>query len=308
MVKIYHASDFFQIANEVYRIAGWNYNLNTNSKYRKLQDLYYWTSNSLFVLIIIQSFTYLLKNIGKSEKFLDVTEIILCLGFMIMLIIKSYFVVYRNRKIFTEIIDDLDVVIPKGQYVQHKYDIKSYYKRARIMSIICSITYTSLLVSFILMPIMDKIIGSLFGSTIEWQLPFKFYFPFDPTQRYIYPALYVYESFLCCKCGIEVLGSDLLFCNITSIIAMRLEMLKEEIIQVDARDSKESVEKLKEYIQIHQHLIAINEKLEKLYSFCLLSDLFASTVITCLAAFNAFVRHLVFKLILLLNFFLNSWV
>lgn len=291
MAKIYKASDFFGITNLVYKVAGWNYNLKSiNLKNKFFQEVYYWFLNTLYVLIIIQSLAYLFYNIGKPEKFLDVTEMILVIGFIVMLIMKSYFVVYRNRKILTEMIDDLDEVIPKEQHVQEKFRIEGYYKKIRVVSIASNITYSSLLIVFNVMPILEKITGLIFGTYVKWELPFKFYFPFDATQDYIYPIMYIYETWLCGKCAVEVLGSDLLFCNITSLITMRLEMLRDEIVQIDVEDQEKSLESLKDFVKVHQHLKIIVDKLEKLYSFSLLGDLLASTIITCLAAFNAFVK------------------
>lgn len=293
MVKIYQALDFFVITNTVYKVAGWHYNLKAVSlKKRFAQDAYYWFLNALYIFIILQSLAYLFYNIGNPDKFLDVTEMILVIGFIIMLIIKSYFVVYRNRKILTEMIDDLDEVIPKEQHVQEKFEIESYYKKIRAVSIASSITYLSLLIIFNIMPILQKVTGFILGIHVEWELPFKFYFPFDATQDYVYPIMYIYESWLCAKCAIEVLGSDLLFCNITSLITMRLEILKKEIIEIDVKNSEKSLERLKEFVRIHQHLMYVNDRLEELYSVSLLVDILASIIITCLAAFNAFVIFL----------------
>lgn len=291
MAKIYNASDFFDVTDKVYKVAGWHYNLNSiDLKKKFFQEFYYWFLNMLYILIISQSLAYLFYNIGKPEKFLDVTEMILVIGFIAMLIMKSYFVVYRNRNFLTEMIDDLDEVIPKAQHVQEKFNIEAYYKKTRVVSIACSITYSSLLIVFNIMPILEKITGLILGTNVNWELPFKFYFPFDATQDYVYPIMYFYETWLCGKCAVEVLGSDLLFCNITSLITMRLEMLRREIVEIDVENHEQSMESLKEFVKVHQHLKKIVDKLEELYSFSLLGDILASTIITCLAAFNAFVN------------------
>lgn len=291
MANIYKALDFFGVTNLVYKVAGWHYNLNSiNLKSKIFQEIYYWFLNTLYILIILQSLAHLFYNIGKPEKFLEVTEMILVIGFIVMLIMKSYFVVYRNRKILTEMIDDLDEVIPKAQHVQAKFNIEAYYKKTRLVSIVSSITYSSLLIIFNVMPILEKITGFILGTYVKWELPFKFYFPFDATQDYVYPIMYIYETWLCGKCAVEVLGSDLLFCNITSLITMRLEMLRHEIVEIDVENHEKSLESLKDFVKVHQHLKKIVDKLEKLYSFSLLGDLIASTIITCLAAFNAFVK------------------
>ena len=265
MVKIYKASDFFGITNLVYKIAGWHYNLNSiNQKNKFFQEIYYWFLNALYIFIIIQSLAYLFYNIGKPEKFLDVTEMILVIGFIVMLIIKSYFVVYRNRKFLTEMIDDLDEVIPKTQHLQEKFNIEAYYKRIRLVSIASSLTYSSLLIVFNIMPILEKVTGLILGTNVKWELPFKFYFPFDATQDYVYPIMYIYETWLCGKCAVEVLGSDLLFCNITSLVTMRLEMLRREIVEIDAVNHENSLESLKDFVKVHQNLKKIVDKLEKL--------------------------------------------
>ncbi|KAL7028557.1 hypothetical protein ACKWTF_005894 [Chironomus riparius] len=291
MSKIYKASNFFEITNLVYKIAGWHYNLNSiNVKNKFFQEIYYWFLNGLYIFIILQSLAYLFYNIGNPEKFLDVTEMILVIGFIVMLIMKSYFVVYRNRKIFTEMIDDLDEVIPKAQHVQEKFNIEAYYKKIRVVSIASSLTYSSLLIVFNIMPILEKFTGFILGTNVKWELPFKFYFPFDATQDYVYPIMYIYETWLCGKCAVEVLGSDLLFCNITSLITMRLELLRREIVEIDVENHEKSLESLKDFVKVHQHLKKIVDKLEKLYSFSLLGDILASTIITCLAAFNAVVK------------------
>lgn len=288
--KIFTASDFFDITNKVYKVAGWDYNLHfINAKNKLRQEIYFWGLNGLFILIYLQCSIAIHKNLETPDKFLDVTEEVLCIGFATMMFMKSYFVVYRNRKVLTEMIDELDDVIPKEDHLQDKYRIQAYHSRFRNVSLACSIIYSSLFAIFNIMPILQKIFGSFFGIQTEWELPFKFYYPFDVTQDYIYPVMYIYESWLCGKCAIEVLGSDLIFCNITSLVTMRLEILKQEILEIDVKDHRMSLEKLKEFIRVHQHLIRVNDQLEELYSFSLLGDILASTIITCIAAFNTFV-------------------
>jgi hypothetical protein len=88
------------------------------------------------MLVIFLSLVLLLQNMGNSGKFLDITEIMICIGFAIMLMQKSYFVVYQNRTILTQMIDDLDAVIPKVRRVQNGFGIGDYYERMRLVSIV----------------------------------------------------------------------------------------------------------------------------------------------------------------------------
>jgi hypothetical protein len=275
----------------MFKICGWTYNLKPHyQKNRKFQLAYYWSTNFLLFVILIQSFTSLYLDVGNPEKLLDFTEVILCIGFIVIMFIRSYNVIYSNRKILTEMIDELDEIIPKLQHVQQHYQIPMQCRHTNNVSIMCSVVYMSLLSSFDLMPMIEKLAGSIRGLSVPWQLPFKFYFPFDATEGYVYPFIYIYLSFLCYKCAIEVLVSDLLFCNLTSVVSMNLEIISNEISKIEVKYNQKAMKKVKMLIKLHQNIIMISDKLEMIYSFSLLADIMASTFITCLAAFNALVR------------------
>lgn len=294
MAKIYSASDFFSIADYCFKITGLTYNLNSiNKRTRLIRDFYYWIPNVCILFVVIQISIYTCMNFGKPGTFLDIAEEILVCGIIFVMFLKAYGVIYRKRIVFTDIIMELDEIIPKYRHFQKKYAIESHYKRNRLISIICSIVYITLITFFIVMPLMEK----MTNREVEWKLPFKMYYPFDTSHPLIYPFIYAYLAWNCFTCGIEVLGCDLLFCNVTSIVSMRLEILRDEIMQIDGRSGREALIKFKELIQIHQRLIAVCEKLEDLFSLSLLGDLMASTFITCLSALNVVVRCQIISLV-----------
>jgi gustatory receptor len=115
------------------------------------------------------------------------------------------------------------------------------------------------------------------------------WFPWDWTQPIVYElcyALMMWGAFTSC---IGNLTSDLLFCTITTLSCVQFNALRFEVKKIV--NGKLPKVCLKKWIDDHNELIKIVNDIEGIFSVSLLFDFVGSSLILCLAGFQAVVRR-----------------
>ena len=112
-----------------------------------------------------------------------------------------------------------------------------------------------------------------------------FYYPFDAMKPIPYWTIY-FLSF--CVGNLEALifvFTDYLYISILSLTSMEFDILSEMISEINFENNEDAIKELKKFVKIHQQLIEVSEKLEKIFSLILFLEVYAFIASLCFFAF-----------------------
>ncbi|CAO1342318.1 unnamed protein product [Diamesa hyperborea] len=265
----YSFENFTSFSEKAFSLNGWiPFKKQTISK-NKL--VYFWTSNIICIITLMQGMIYFIQNFMlKNASLLELTNLAPCMGFVILALMKTYVVVYRNQETFTEIIETLGKLFPKSMEEQQKYKVGIIFKRQKALNIFFSAIYMTIFVIFNLMPIFICIQIYYTDGIIHKEFPYMMWHPFDAYQPVVFEFCYLLVIWAAFTCDIAVLSTDLLYSNVLTLLCMQFDILKRDLEHLNAEESKECIIELKKKVLLHMELIEISEKLEDIFSMSIL--------------------------------------
>lgn len=275
----------FPLTFKVYRLLAWN-PLSENVKISKrayfIVAVFY--GFLCFVKQIIYFFLHI--NIEDERSFLMLTNNLPCAGFVVLTMAKL-FSVYWNRKTLREIFKDLQLL--NETCGEHLNEDLSFVSTSKKMLKIFSFLFMVLIWIFNLMPLVemsDEAIND--QGFITRKLPYYMWYPFDVFQPVVFEICYVIVMWGAFTCAMGILTSDLILCSFLTLICIQFDILKNRLKTII--DEKQSGNALSSWINDHNKLLTICEKIEEFFSFSVLVNFTGSSIIICLAGFQTVVN------------------
>lgn len=204
----------------------------------------------------MQGMIYFIQNFMlKNASLLELTNLAPCMGFVMLALMKTYVVVYRNQETFTEIIETLGKLFPKSMEEQEMYKVGIIFKRQKALNIFFSAIYMTIFVIFNLMPIFICIQIYYTDGIIHKEFPYMMWHPFDAYQPVVFEFCYLLVIWAAFTCDIAVLSTDLLYSNVLTLLCMQFDILKRDLEHLNAEESKECIIELKKKVLLHMELI-----------------------------------------------------
>ena len=250
----YSFDNFTSFLEKSFTLNGWlPFKKRTDSKCKLV---YFWASNIICIITLMQGMIYFMQNfILKSGSLLELTNLAPCMGFVMLALMKTYVVVYRNQETFTEIIETLGKLFPKSMQEQEQYNVGKVFNQQKALNIFFSAIYITVFVIFNLMPIFISIQNYYIDGIIQKEFPYMMWHPFDPYQPVVFEFCYILVIWAAFTCDMAVLSTDLLYSNVLTLLCMQFDILKHDLEHLNAENCNECVIELKKKVLLHLELI-----------------------------------------------------
>lgn len=228
---------------------------------------------------------YSIKRLGDGDRagFLELTMMGPCIVY-ITLTIQEMYIVSNNAEKITEIIRLLRKMFPKSVAEQRKFDVAKI-DRSTVLMRFFAISYSCLIGSFALRPILIIAFEYRKTGVVLRELPYKLVYPFDQTQLHVYPFCYTYEIYCSLMVAFVIVAVNTLLGAIMLQIGLQFSILATELRALSPRDADVD-RRMGGLIDKHVQIIRICEEVEELFSGPLFVTYIISSIVICLAGFN----------------------
>lgn len=214
------------------------------------------------VLLVLGEIVYFLLTFGQFNNFVELTEVMLCIGFILLSIVKVATVIGQRQKT-NLLISELSRIFPITLSDQSAYNTEDYTKRTVRMMTVYTWLQMMMIWLFNLTPLVDTIIGYISAGTWEMNLPYIIWYPFDPYPRGWFEVNFVSQIWAGYGSSAGMLATDLLLCGMVMEICMHfdhlsrtLNGLRPGVAQTDSdRISRKDDAVLHECIQRHKKIL-----------------------------------------------------
>lgn len=130
------------------------------------------------------------------------------------------------------------------------------------------------------------------GGFHEKLLPTDLWFFYDYRQPILYEITYIYISIAGFAVSFLILGSDLLFCGISTLIKAQFKIIAQDLREMEVKDIKETEIKLKKVIKLHQEILEIANEVDEIFGVSFLFNIGLSALVICTTGFQIFTLNI----------------
>jgi len=292
--KIRNFRDFFQ-CEEIFLKFGVNFLKpsrisETSHKWQKIHFTALKIATFVIVLLSVINFVISLLPNGSIVVAIESSSAV---GIFVLMLLKIYTVMMRNRVTLMEILEKLEFHFPTDAWNQHVFKVEDYLKTLRIFKKITLIIYSAIFIQLISVPFCQLFYRWITSSHIEIDLIIKCYVPFDYSNPFIYAVVYIFQCWMFLVNVLALFSNELLYFGLMIILSMEFDILGQVMSEIDPRDDQESaVKEMKTLIEIHQELFEIAEKLQNIFSLILFVNIFGMIYLICGTAFLSVVSDI----------------
>lgn len=162
-------------------------------------------------------------------SFLDMTNLILCIGFILMCYAKTFAILFQSEHM-NSLLTDLQVIYPMSIEEQKGYRVKKYYLESRRVMKMYTFIQMFMIWCFNLFPFAETLM--LYASNGKWEVvfPYIIWYPFDPYPRGLFEFLYASQFWAAYVAAAGILAVDMLLCGIVIQICMQFDDLKRKFL------------------------------------------------------------------------------
>lgn len=248
----------------------------------------------LLTIILISTFIY----INSQDSFLPIAECFAYIFAAATIFNRFFILCYKYREDIFDLLEKLELFFPHHSLDQDKYRVASRLKKYKLFCRITTLTIFSLSAHFLLFPLERQIYGLVTSQSIEWEPMLVVHLPFELKNAFRYWSVFFVEGWLCQMSVWFLIATDFLYAGLMCLTSMEFDILAEMISDIDVENNEDAIKELKKFVKIHQELIEVTEKLEKIFSPILLINICTVIMMMCLAAFLAVVNTLIAFLIM----------
>lgn len=194
-------------------------------------------------------------GIADNLSFLDMTNLILCIGFILMCYAKTFAILFQSEHM-NSLLTDLQALYPTTYEEQQSYRVKKYYLQSRRVMRMYAHIQMFMIWCFNLFPFAETLM--LYASDGVWEVvfPYLIWYPFNPYPRGIFEFLYASQFWAAYVSAAGILAVDMLLCGIVTQICMQFDDLKRKFLNLTPTGRfHEDMPLLKSYIQKHSEII-----------------------------------------------------
>nr|QGW50705.1 odorant receptor 7 [Propsilocerus akamusi] len=225
-------------------------------------------------------------ELGKPDAFLQITHNMSAISFVSMAYVKLYMTLIRQKSLIDEILEDIESMFPSTRKQQEKYKVKEFLTSLRRQDMIYHTSQVVHILFFNVFGIVVSVIGYYFVDGVyllELQLYYWFPFNFTTDSIITFVIYYFMTSVTCIGAVIMLSAVDLLFTGVLALVSLEFNILSDKLRHFDTLVD----ESLNDLIKIHYKLIELTEKIDKLFTICMLYNFSGSTLVLCFTGFQA---------------------
>jgi len=274
----------------VARLLGYSFLPKSGTPPTKLAKLNGILSQAALVVFMIIYVASAILSIRSDQLYVTI-ENVLFIGVVSVISFKVYIPFYRKYAQILELIEKLDEYFPHSGVDQLMLNAHKHLNILQKFHKLCLITYNGIVTQYCLMPFMHQIYGKMKSIDIEWEHIFALELPLDQFNLFSYPLIYTFEAWTMTFGAQFVICNDLLFACIIQILAMEFDILGQKISEIEVcENEEEAIKELKIYVDIHQELIEMSEKIDEIFSPLQFCNSFGSITALCTACFLSVVN------------------
>ena len=246
------------------------------------------------VMMIVLELISLIVCLTSDGSPLVLIENVCGIGGTFVILAKLYLTVNFHHERIKKIITTLDFYYPHQINNQQKYQVQKHLKVLKYHEQSGIIIYVLAFVTYNLTPLFAQLLHFVSSKKLICYQILQLYMPFDHNQILSCMSLNIASLIMICFGLYILLLTDLLFAELLALTTLELNSLGHEISEINPKDNqKDAIQKLKEFVRIHDDLLEVATELEKVYSLILFIDIFGILTSMISFSFLAFVSNLI---------------
>lgn len=241
-----------------------------------LSDVFFWFKALNVCVFIGLGATAALKN---SNGFLALT-ISMPLMASLMLVVVKCLTVYCNKLRISEVLSMLEILFPRGNLVQKKYNIKRYLKNYKLFARIYSVLFMLPCVGIVVIPLIKL------ATSGDKTFPLNMWFPLESERSDVYAIVFIWSCWVDANSIFILIAVDTLMFVMITLVSMGFDMLCIDLTDLANTKASKIENRTRELIQRHNDLIECCRKIEKIFSPSFLFNLMQGSFVICLTAFQ----------------------
>jgi odorant receptor len=200
-------------------------------------------------------------------------------GYLFIAFIKTIFIFYKKKN-FNHILQTLEEIFPKTKDEQKLFNVEVYLKSYKRIE-----KFVAALIAFASFNFVVVKIGNfiLFGIWYDRKLPVENWFPFDKYDPIWYNFVILWTILFSVFFDGGLIGSDMILYSFVTQIVMHFDILSKKLEDLKSDCNGEEV---KELTKRHQMLNELSAGLEEIFSFSILFNFTAGSLLICLFGYG----------------------
>lgn len=208
-------------------------------------------------LCIGGEFVYLCLALRDLQTFFDAVELVMCIGFLGLSVIKVGTIQWQ-RALFTWLIGEVTDMAPKTARQRLEYGEAVYLRKSMRIMRIYSWVQMFMIWLFNLYPLVPATYG--YATHREWRVdfPYKVWYPFDSYVRGWFEVIFVHQVWAGYVSAAGILAADLWLCGICIQICMQFDRLAYRLRHLKARGgrwARVDLAELRDCVIVHNRII-----------------------------------------------------
>lgn len=222
--KTYSVNDFSRLPRIYLSTIGIFSSILNEKLQLKVSLLFYISSANLW-LCVTGEVIFLFSSLARGQaNFIQSTYLILCIGFILIAIVKVISLLMRMDEI-TQLFFDMQTKHPGTLSEQARFRTSDYIHRTTAIIWWYAIAMIFMIFCFSFFPLSTTI--SQYFHSHEWEIEFSYtiWYPIDPYRRGFFEVFYVSQIYAAYVSAISIVAVDTLLCCAVKLTCMHFEEL-----------------------------------------------------------------------------------
>lgn len=243
-----------------------------------LLTFYHFVNIASMFISVMQMAIYIKLNINNLPL---LTENAPPYGFLGVSIVKSISISIRKEE-FSDLMKTLNDLFPKSRDEQKYFFAQNYLNSYKLMERIFSTIFITVSSSII----VTLIIKLIFLGVWNDKLPHENWYPFDVYDPKFYTFVFIWIIYLTFINLTSVLGTDLILYSFITMITMQFDILSKRLRDLKVVSSTDTKKKFVKLVVLHEILLRLSKKMDKIYSVSILINFSVSSILICLTDYQ----------------------
>lgn len=224
--KTYSVNDFSRLPRLYLSVVG-IFSSIFNDKLKMKASILFYVSQINLWLCVSGEIVFLFASLARGQaNFIQSTYLILCIGFILISIVKVVSLLMRMNEI-AEILLDMHKQHPKTFHEQEIFHVRHFIHRTTAIIWWYATAMLFMIFSFSFFPLSTTI--SQYFHSNEWEIEFSYtiYYPIDPYRRGLFEFFYVSQIYAAGVSAIGIIAVDTLLCCAVKLTCMHFENLSD---------------------------------------------------------------------------------
>lgn len=206
--------------------------------------------------VLGEMFYFALAVLGSTNlTFLDQTNLILCIGFIMLCYAKVLAILLQSARM-NNLLTELQTHYPITEMEQRVYRVEKHYAQSRLVMRSYAFVQMFMIWCFNLFPFAETLMVYAADGTWNVVLPYLVWYPFNPYRPGLFETLCLSQFWAAYVSAAGILAADMLLCGIVVQICMQFDDLKRRFMELSPKGKLcGDMEMLKENVSRHTEFI-----------------------------------------------------